>query len=105
MGIAPVKLMAPALTQAAMTFPIGTGLEWGGVHPRVICRLSESTLEWLAKVLYHCEITGEWPEAVDIVIIALLPKSDGGLRPIGLVPFLVRICCRAGKVVATQWES
>ena len=39
--------------------------------------MSESTLEWLAKVLYQCETTGDLPEAVDIVIIALLPKSDG----------------------------
>ena len=43
--------------------------------------------------------------AVDIVIIALLPKSHGGLRPIGLMPFLVRIWCRARKEVTTQWEE
>ena len=105
MGIATVKLMVTALIQAAMTFPIGTGLGWDGLHPRTICRLSESTLEWLAKVLYHCETTSECPEAVDIVIIALLPKSDEGLRPTGLIPFLVRLWCRARKEVTTQWEK
>ena len=97
MGAAPVKLMIPALTQAAMTFPTGTGLGWDGIHPRAICRLSESTLEWLAKVLYRCEVIGEWPEAVDVVIIALLPKSDGGLRPIGLMPFRKRSRCSWGS--------
>ena len=80
-----------AICQAALTFPVGTGLGWDGIHPRAICRLSNPTLEWLAEVLHHCETTGEWPEAIDVVIIALLPKSDGGLRPIGLMPLLVRL--------------
>ena len=78
MGPPPAKLMVEAICQAAMTFPVGTGLGWDGIHPRAICRLSKSTLEWLAEVLHHCETTGEWPEAIDVVIIALLPKSDGG---------------------------
>ena len=41
----------------------------------------------------------------DIVVIALLPKSDGGFRPIGLMPFLVRIWTRARKEVTMQWEK
>ena len=53
MGAPPAKLMVNANTQAAMTFPVGTGLGWDGIHPRAICRLSQPTLEWLAKVLYH----------------------------------------------------
>ena len=42
---------------------------------------------------------------MNIVISALLHKSDGGLRPIGLMPFLVRIWCRARTEVTTQWET
>lgn len=38
------------------------------------------------------------------MVIALLPKSDGGLRPIGLMPFLPRIWCRARKEVTTEWD-
>jgi len=87
-----------------MTFPVGAGLGWDGIHPRAICRLSKSTLEWLVEVLHHCEATGEWPEAIDVVVIALLPKSDGGLRPIGLMPFLVRLWTRARKAVSMKWE-
>lgn len=97
--------MVPVITQAAMTFHIGTGLGWDEIHPRAICRLSQPTLEWLARVLYHCEAIGKWPELVDIVVIALLHKSDGGLRSIGLMPFLVRIWTRARKEVTMQWES
>ena len=61
MGAPPVKLMVPAIIQAAMTFPIGTGLGWDGIHPRAICRLSQPTLVWLARVLYHCESLGNGP--------------------------------------------
>ena len=78
MRAAPIRLLVAALITAAMTFPIGTGLGWDGIHPRAICRLSDATLELLAKVIYQCETTGEWPAAVDIVIVAPLPKSDGG---------------------------
>ena len=74
----PAKLMVEAICQAAMTFPVGIGLGWDGIHPRAICRLSQYTLEWLARVLYYCETTGKWPALIDVVIIALLPKSDGG---------------------------
>ena len=77
MGPPPVKLMIEAICQAAMMFPVGTGLGWDGIHPRAICRLSQATLEWLAEVLHYCETMGEWPKAIDVVIIALLPKSDG----------------------------
>ena len=58
MGAAPTKLMVRALTQAAMTFPISTGLGWDGIHARAIFKVSEATLEWLANVIYHCEATG-----------------------------------------------
>lgn len=85
-----------------MTFLIGTGLGQAGVHPRAISRLSESTLEWLAEVAYLCEMAGKWPKEVDAVIIALLPETDGGLRPIGLMPFLPRRWCRARNGVAAE---
>ena len=101
----PTQLMVEAICQAAMTFLVGIGLGWDGIYPRAICRLSQSTLGWLAKVLYHCETTGEWPRLIDVVVIALLPKSDGGLRPIGLMPFLVRSWTMARKAVAMQWEQ
>ena len=98
------RLMVHAISRAAMTFPIGTGLGWDGIHPRTICRLGEDTFEWLVEVIHPCEITGIWPMEVDIMVIALLPKSDGGLRPIGLMPFLLRIWCRARKDVTAEWE-
>ena len=60
--------MVQTVVKVAMTFPVGTGLGWDEIYQRAICRLSDSTLEWLAEVIYHCELTGVWPEEVHIVI-------------------------------------
>ena len=46
-----------------------------------------------------------WPALVRYVLIVLLPKSDGGRRPIGLFPMVVRVWSRARMIVARAWES
>ncbi len=51
-----------------------------------------------------CEATGKWPEAVAFVVVVLLPKPDGGFRPIALLRLLPRIWVRARREVATEWE-
>ena len=38
-------------------------------------------------------------------MIVLIPKSDGGRRPIGLFPTLVRIWMRIRAARATRWEA
>jgi hypothetical protein len=40
-----------------------------------------------------------------LVLIVLLPKADGGLRPIGLFPTIVRIWMRARVTIARVWGS
>ena len=52
-----------------------------------------------------CEEDGEWPEAVALVIIALLPRTDGGFRPIGLMPFMPRLWARVRRRCAREWEA
>ena len=68
-----------------MTFPAATGLSWDALHPRALCGLSDLTLAMIITILARAERIGNWPEAVQLVIIVLLPKSDGGFRPIGLI--------------------
>ena len=46
-----------------------------------------------------------WPDIVAIVVICLLPKPDGGFRPIGLIPMLPRIWMRARRDIAAHWEA
>ena len=35
----------------------------------------------------------------------LLPKPDGGFRPIGLIPFLPRVWSRCRRQVCKEWEA
>ena len=55
--------------------------------------------------MLKCERAGCWPDAVGVVIIVLLAKPDGGWRPIGLLPHLVRVWMRVRRDVATEWEA
>ena len=69
---------------------------WGtepphALHPRALCRLPEDTVQLIVTLLNWCEVAGAWFTQVGVVIIVLLPKPDGGFRPIGLLPTIVRV--------------
>ena len=51
-----------------------------------------------------CEIIGAWPTVFTDVFIALLPKSSGGFRPIGIFPTLIRVWFRLRAPVIRAWE-
>ena len=91
------------LRQACVSFPAGTGLGWDAFHPRAIARLSDDLLLFLVQILLAAEVAGRWPVAIGVVLIALLPKADGGLRPIGLFPSIIRIWMRIRLPVAQKW--
>ena len=57
------------------------------------------------QLLMLCEAAGRWPRAVQLVIIVLLAKADGGFRHIGLIPALPRIWMRARRTAAKEWEA
>ncbi len=107
----PVDLLEPLprptvqMLRAAMrSFPAGTGLGWDAVHPRAYLRLSDSVLEALIDIFMRAEATGRWPAGIGLVVVALLPKGDGGFRPIGLFPSLIRIWMRMRRDLAQKWE-
>jgi hypothetical protein len=92
------------LLAAAATFPDGTGLNWERFHPKAIRRLSDGLLVRLAELLTAIEHHGRWPTAVAWAIIVLLAKPDGGFRPIGLLPWIIRLWTRARRQMAVDWE-
>ena len=51
------------------------------------------------------ELQGDWPAVVEFVIIVLLPKPDGGRRPIGLFPAIIRVWARARHYLAAVQAS
>eukprot|EP00973_Karenia_brevis_P063854 8876358-Karenia_brevis.AAC.1 len=92
------------MNKAAATFPSGTGLGWDNMHPRAIMRCSAPAILALIRILMLAEICGEWPELIGVVIICLLPKPDGGRRPIGLLPSVIRLWMRIRLDIARAWE-
>ena len=51
------------------------------------------------------ERLGVWTKALGLMMIILLPKSDGGLRPIGLFPSMIRVWMRTRLFVVRSWEA
>ncbi len=99
------KLAPWAISAAASTFPAATGVGADNVAPKAVARLSIVGLSALAHLFLLFEMTGSWTEALNLVLIVLLPKMDGGLRPIGLFPTPIRIWSRARVMIARAWES
>lgn len=99
------RILKEKLVEAARTFPNHTGLGWDMLHPKRIERLSDETMKLLVMVQRKWEEERERPNAVALVIIALLPKTDGGFRPVGLMPFLPRLCARVRRRCAREWEA
>jgi len=98
-------LRAHDLRTASLSFPAGTGLGADHIAPRALARLSDEALRGLCAILMAAELLGKWPKVAMLVLIMLLPKPDGGRRPIGLFPVIVRIWARARAQVARQWET
>ena len=101
----PIPVSVPEFRGALMTFPAGSGLGWDGIHPRARDRLDDTTIQLLISLLMTCERLGKWPMAIQLVIVVLLLKTDGGWRPIGLLPFLPRIWMRVRRPIVLQWEQ
>ena len=82
-----------------------TGVGADAISPRALTRLPQSLLQELASLLMLAEDTGDWSTAISLVLIVLLPKEEGGYRPIGLFPTLIRVWMRARAAVARDWEE
>ena len=100
----------PALTaqvdiKAAQTFPSRTGLGWDKLHPRAVCRCHSKALDALVRLLIVIEVVGSWPQAIGATLICLIPKPDGGRRPIGLLPSIIRWWMRMRLDVVRVWQS
>lgn len=88
----------------ARTFPARTGLGWDKAHPRSLLVLPDEPLVALIRILIIVECLGLWPTGIGVVIIFLIPKSDGGRRPIGLMPSPIRLWMRIRLDVARRWQ-
>ena len=90
---------------ACATFPATTGLGVDAIQPRALLRLSDEAIHALCQLLMAIELVGAWPALIRLVLIVLLPKADGGRRPIGLLPTIVRVWMRARGPIARSWRA
>ena len=105
MGVPMPVPCVQAAKRAMATFPAETGLGWDRLHPRALLRLSDQAIVALLRIFILAELLGEWPRAIGVVVIVLLPKPQGGYRPIGLFPTLVRLWMRVRLPVAQAWQA
>ena len=75
------------------------------LRPRWISWLTDDLLEGYARLFNVLESRGIWPTAVQTLLVAQIPKADGGRRPIGLLPTMVRLWEKARKPVMEAWRS
>ena len=72
---------------------------------RAVRRLSVVARISLAHLLLAFERLGSWCMSNAVILIVLLPKAAGGLRPIGLLPFETRLWMRTRAQVVRGWEA
>ena len=99
------SMVVQTIRSASDTFPAGTGLGWDKLHPRALGRLPDEALLALIRIFILAELMGAWPSLVGIVLVCLIPKTDGGRRPIGLLPSMIRLWMRVRLDVARSWQT
>jgi hypothetical protein len=104
MGTVLPTLCVSAALAACRSFPAATGLGWDKAHPRALERLPVEGIRALLRIFILSEVLGSWPRGIGVILVALLPKPGGGLRPIGLLPSLVRVWMRIRLPVAQAWQ-
>ena len=88
----------------ALTFKLKTS-QVDGVHPRHFAKLSDDALAVLGRLLVIVELLGHFPHALCDILVALLPKPEGGKRPIGLYRGLYRLWSRLRHPHVKEWEA
>ena len=92
------------LLRAGKLFKRTTGLGADLFHPRWVLLLSAGLLAFLCDILNAIEKLGVWPDLLDHLHVAFLPKPQGGVRPIVLFCGLYRLWARARLPVVRTWE-
>ena len=61
------------------------------MRPRHFELLSDQAVEAYADLINKSWRSGRWPRQMSLVILAMIPKSDGNFRPVGLLPMPYRL--------------
>ena len=69
------ELTVDIMNDAAGTFPDNTGLGWDELHPKAVRRCGVEAVRALIRILIVAELLGDWPAAVGVIMICLLPQT------------------------------
>ena len=71
---------------------------------RLLGTLPYEGLKILLAII-HMAFRGKMPRQMLLVLIGLLPKTDGGERPIALTVMIYRVCVQLCKGTCDQWDD
>ena len=97
------RLTVKDLDRVCKLYSPATGLSWECFNPRWILQLPE---EFKVRLLDIIHLFEDKPEVVQmwISVVVFLPKPAGGVRPIGLLFFVLRLQSRLRQPVTAAWE-
>ena len=93
------------LHEALYTFPRDTGKGSDNINPDFVKALPRQAKQEIIELFNEVLESGTWPWQWPHVLIALLPKPQGGERPIGLLPFLMRLFLRMQRESTRDWAD
>ncbi len=93
------------IRRAARSFRTYTGFGVDHLPPHLYGWLSDDLLGVIAVFLNTCEEKGSWPDSLAVLMVHLIPKASGGLRPIVLLASILRIWERVRVHLARQWRD
>ena len=99
------RISGTEVARAAKRFKKNTGLGCDAFRPQWLSWLSDELLDHYARLLMVIESMGCWPQMISVLLIAQIPKPDGGRRPIGLLPTMVRVWEKLRKPVMESWRT
>eukprot|EP00959_Pyramimonas_sp_CCMP1952_P394904 8274275-Pyramimonas_sp.AAC.1 len=62
-----------------------------GMHPRHYSLLSSGALEALSLIFHIMDVLGTAPTSIQMIIMLLIPKPQGGRIPLGHYPAMPRL--------------
>ena len=93
------------LREVSRTFSRFTALGIDDFHPGHIGSLCDSGVSAFLASLRAMLRLRALPKVIELLLIILLPKPDGGTRPIGFFPSCIRVYARwARRIYAVPWE-
>ncbi len=89
---------------AARRFPRSTGIGVEGILPADFDALDDEGVDACIDLMMACEAIGYVPKLISLVLVRMIPKKDGGRRPIGLLPSLYRMWAKIRAGTVRDWE-